>query len=109
MTAPFGWSPLHHDIILSLGGDWVFGFTPENADGTAGTSFGWTTGTTVTLIVGADTWPATVTTTLVSWHVDSTVTDPVPEGTPVHCFVSEPTTPDTTDLLWWKGTVRRDD
>ena len=95
-----GYQPLRGKLLLSDGADWVV---------TLHTGVVWPDGTLVWCKVGdLPQWDAVVTesTGTAAFKIESTVTDPVPSGTPYTIFIKYPTTP-STEYAWFEDTVKR--
>lgn len=98
----FGHQPGKETIILSKGADWVCSLQD--------TGEVWPEGTECWVEIGdLDPIEATVTpeTATASFKVESTVVDPVPNRAPFNLYLRFPTTPETTEYLWFWGQVNR--
>ncbi|WP_064075925.1 LtfC-like domain-containing protein [Prescottella equi] len=101
----FGWQPTKRGMILSAGADFAQALRQKNSAGV------FPEGTTARIDFVVDdeviaTWPATVEETEVSWLVQSTEADEIPDRAGYRLYISFPFDP-PLDMLWFHGAVQR--
>lgn len=102
--------PLHEDITLTLGADFVLTLkVPPSEPIPAGSTVRmalYPKGQKNTLVSIAE-WPATVEPTKASWRIESAEADLIPDRAHFRIYISYPEDP-TLDLPWYVGDVYRD-